>query len=367
MNLYSISESVQKMKAEGKRVIEFNVGDPDQRLDRRISAALTKSIDEGETHYSSAFGIPELRKGIAETYRTTPDHVFVSPGSKTAIFLAMKVLLRPGDNVVIPTPSWSAYELIARDFGADSRLLPTLHPDWRIDADGLGKSVDEKTKLVILCNPGNPTSRIIETDVLEPVAKVCADRNIIILSDECYADIAFKKVPSMRDISMERGASVITVGSFSKTFAMTGLRVGWAIADPKIVNELGKLAQHSYTNVPVPNQRAAISALGVKANLSEYMRGIYLRRANAAMEALEYSGLYVPKPDAPFYLFPKYSGNVEELAGRLIRRGVAVVPGTSFGPHPNHFRIALTVSDEALGNESPLEEGLRIISEEAAR
>lgn len=353
--LYEISEKTIKLESEGKKIIKFNLGDPDQPTPPEIIEAAYEAMKRGKTKYASSFGEKKLREGLANIHKVSADNVVITPGSKWAVFSAMYILLKKGDNVVIPTPYWTAYELIAKSFGAKTRFLRTnFNSNWEINPEKLEDLIDNKTRLIILSNPNNPTSKVYDGKVLSKIVQIANDKGIKILSDEVYSDISFLETKSILDY----GDNHILVKSFSKTFAMTGWRIGYVVVKKALAGEIMKLNQITLTNVPVFIQEAALKALELRQEIAKKIQEEYHRRANLAFNLLSESNMKFSRPDAPFYLFPKYDDlDSERFALDLLDKGVAITPGTSFGDYREHFRIALTVP------EDEIELGLRKICE----
>ena len=353
--LYEISEKVIKLENEGKKIIKFNLGDPDQPTPIAIIEAAYEAMKNGKTKYSSAAGEKKLRETLAEIHGVSADNIVITAGSKWAIFAAMYLLLKRGENVIIPTPHWTAYDLTAKSLGAEIKFLRTeLESDWKIDLEKLEKLADDKTRLIILNNPNNPTSKVINEKVIEKIVSIADEKEITILSDEVYTDISFVKTKSVLEFSPDH----VIVKSFSKTFAMTGWRIGYIIANKELVEKIVKLNQITLTNVPVFIQDGALKALELRHEIIQKIRGEYRRRADLACKILSKTDLKFSKPEAPFYLFPKQEGlDSEKFAFDLLDKGVAVAPGTSFGNYREHFRLALTVPDDEV------KLGLKIISE----
>ena len=258
----------------------------------------------------------------------------------------MYLLLKKGDNVVVPTPHWTAYELTAKSLGAEVRFLRTeIDSNWKIDVEKFEDLVDEKTRLIILSNPNNPTSKVIDDKVLDGIVQMANNKEIAILSDEVYSDISFVKTKSILDFDDGH----ILVNSFSKTFAMTGWRVGYTIVEKELAEKMMKLNQITLTNVPVFVQQAALKALELKQEMTNKIREEYRRRADLACDILSKTKIKFSRPDAPFYVFPKYDNlNSERFALDLLDKGVAITPGIAFGDYLEHFRIALTVPEEEI-------------------
>ena len=353
--LYEISEKTLKLERQGKKIIKFNIGDPDQSTPRKIIDAAYEAMKSGKTKYSFAAGEPKLREELACIHGVSTENVVITPGSKWAIFSLMYLLLKNEGNVVIPSPYWTSYELIAKNLGAEVRLLRTdLEANWKINVEKLEELIDRKTKLLILNNPNNPTSKVIDEKTLEKIIQIANDKKIMIVSDEVYLNTSFVDTRSILDFSGEH----ILVNSFSKTFAMTGWRVGYVVVNKDLADRLTKLHQITLTNIPVFIQEAALKALELRQEIANKIRENYKRRADEASKILSESELKFAEPDAPFYFFPKHDNlDSEKFALDLLDEGVAVVPGTAFGQYREYFRIALTISDEEI------ERGLKKICE----
>jgi len=344
--LYEINEKAIKLENEGKKIIKLNLGDPDLETPREIVEAAYDAMKRGKTKYSSAYGEKSLREKIAEYHGVSADNVVITPGSKWGVFATMYLLLKNGGNVVVPTPYWTAYELTARTLGAETRLVKTeLASDWKIDFEAFERSIDKQTRMIILNNPNNPTSKVMDAADMDRIVQIANEQKITILSDEVYADISFVKTKSILDYS----GSHVMVSGFSKMFTMTGWRIGYVIANKELIDKIGKLNQITITNVPVFIQEAALKALGMHDEITSKIKKVYQKRAKVASEILSKAKLEFTKPEAPFYVFPRRRGlDSERFALDLLDKGVAIAPGTSFGDYREHFRISLTVPDDEL-------------------
>ena len=353
--LYETNETAMKLEAEGKRIVKLDIGDPDEPTSPQIIDTALKAMKSGRTKYSSASGEKRLREKLAAIHGVPPDNVIVTTGSKWGAFSTMFLLLKPGDNIVLPSPHWSAYELIARNLGAETRHLRTrLCENWRIDTEKLQLLIDQRTRLLVLNNPNNPNSKVIDERTISEMTQISDDKGIKVLADEVYSDISFVKTKSILDFC----ASNILIKSFSKTFAMTGWRIGYAIAEKPLIERMTKLNQITLTSVPAFIQDAALTALELKDEIAEKSRQKYQKRADLACDLLTRTNMKFSKPDAPFYLFPKREGlDSERFALDMLHRGVAITPGTAFGDYKEHFRIALTAPD------NDIRQGLNTICE----
>jgi aspartate aminotransferase len=344
--LYEINEKALKLESEGKKIIKLNIGDPDLETPPEIIEAAYDAMKNGKTKYSSAFGEKRLREKLASIHKVYADNVVITPGSKWGIFSVMYLLLKNGGNVVIPTPYWTAYELAAKNIGAETRFVKTeLDSNWKIDLETLESLIDKDTRMIILNNPNNPTSGVIEEKVFDGIVQIANEKGITILSDEVYADISFIKTKRILDY----GGDHILVTGFSKTFTMTGWRLGYVIANTEFVEKIAKLNQITISNVPVFIQEAALKALELRSELTEKIRDVYRERAKLASNMLSKSKLEFSEPSAPFYVFPRRRGlDSERFALSLLDNGVAVAPGTAFGDYREHFRISLTAPRDNL-------------------
>ncbi len=339
--LYEINEKALKLQSQGKKIIKLNLGDPDLSTPDVIIEAAYESMKRGKTKYSSSYGELPLREKLAKIHHVSADNIVITPGSKWGVFSTMFLLLKGGGNVIIPTPYWTAYDLIAKAIGAETRLLRTeLEDDWAIDLGKLEDLIDAKTRIIILNNPNNPTSKVLDDEVLDGVVDIANQHGVTILSDEVYGTIAFTKTKSILDYAVNN--HVLTTG-FSKTFTMTGFRIGYIVAAKELVDKITRLNQITINNVPVFIQDAALKALELEKQLATKIKQEYQKRAKMASKKLNAAGLEFTEPQAPFYVFPRKKGlDSEKFTLELLDKGVAVAPGTAFGDYREHFRISLT-------------------------
>ncbi len=346
--LYEINEKALKLESEGKKIIRLNLGDPDMATPPEIVEAAYASMKAGKTKYSSSYGELKLRQKIAEVHGVKAENVVITPGSKWAIFSTMFLTMKNGGNVIVPTPYWTAYDLIAKTIGAKTKLLKTeLEDGWKIDLGKLESLIDSETKMIILNNPNNPTSKVMDSETLDGVVEIANRKGITILSDEVYGAIAFNKTKSILDYGAD--SKHILSNGFSKTFTMTGWRIGYIVANKMLIDNVTKLNQITFNNVPVFIQEAAMKGLELHKQIAENIKAKYKQRADLASKKLSAAGFKFTKPDAPFYVFPKRDGlDGEKFTLGLLDRGVAVAPGTSFGDYREHFRISLTAPDDQI-------------------
>jgi aspartate aminotransferase len=346
--LYEINEKALKLESEGKKIIRLNLGDPDLATPPEIVEAAYAAMKAGKTKYSSSYGEKKLREKIAEVHGVKAENVVIMPGSKWGIFATMFLMMKNGGNVIIPTPYWTAYDLIAKTLGAKTKLLKTeLEDEWKVDLDKLESLIDKDTKMIILNNPNNPTSKTMDTETLDGVVELANKKGITILSDEVYGAISFAKTKSILEYDGE--CKHILSNGFSKTFTMTGWRIGYLIANKMLIDNVTKLNQITFNNVPVFIQDAALKGLELHKQIASNIKAKYKERADLASTKLAQAGFKFTKPDAPFYVFPKLDGlDGEKFTLELLDKGVAVAPGTSFGDYREHFRISLTAPDDQI-------------------
>jgi aspartate aminotransferase len=278
--LYEINEKALKLESQGKKIIKLNLGDPDLATPNEIIEAAYASMKRGKTKYSSSYGELPLREKLAKIHGVSADNVVITPGSKWGVFATMYLLLKEGGNVLIPTPYWTAYDLIAKSLGAEVKLLKTeLENNWRIDLEKLEKLVDHNTRMIILNNPNNPTSKIMDDEVLDGVVELANQKGITILSDEVYGAIAFTKTKSILDYGGNK--HILTTG-FSKTFTMTGWRIGYIVAKKELIDRITRLNQITINNVPVFIQEAALKGLELQKQIAIKIKKTYQERARMA-------------------------------------------------------------------------------------
>jgi aspartate aminotransferase len=346
--LYEINEKALKLESEGKKIIRLNMGDPDLATPPEIVEAAYASMKAGRTKYSSSYGELNLRQKIAELHGVKTENVVITPGSKWAIFSTMFLMLKNGGNVIIPTPYWTAYDLIAKSFGAKTKLLRTeLEDGWKIDLNQLEGLIDKETKMIILNNPNNPTSKVMDPKTLDGVVELANKKGVTILSDEVYGAISFVKTKSILDYDKE--CKHILSNGFSKTFTMTGWRIGYLIANKMLIDQITKFNQITINNVPLFIQDAALKGLELHKQIASNIKAKYKQRADLASTKLTAAGFKFTKPEAPFYVFPKLDGlDGDKFTLNLLDKGVAVAPGSAFGDYREHFRISLTAPDDQI-------------------
>ena len=348
-----LSSTIKEIKPSGIRkffdlladmgdVTALTVGQPDFVTPWHIREAAIQSLERGHTYYTSNAGLPELRLEITRYMKRrfgvdyAPSETLVTVGGSEAIDVAIRTLVNPGDEVIVPTPSFVCYEPIAKMAGAEVVTIETKAENgFKLTADELRAAITDKTKILVLPYPNNPTGAILERADLEALAEVLRDTNIAILSDEIYAELTYgKKHISIAEIEGMRERTIIASG-FSKTYAMTGWRLGYLLAPEPWIKQMTKLHQYAIMCAPTASQFAAVEALRAGDSDIAEMSAEYNRRRVYIYEGLREIGLDVIMPEGAFYIYPYIGGfglSSEEFCERLLREEkCAIVPGTAFG------------------------------------
>ena len=355
----AISNLVSQMKAEGVDIVSFSMGEPDFTTPENVIDACCDSLHSGFTHYTPSLGIPALRKAVADMTRETDgvpcqaSNVLITP-CKQAIFMIALAYIDPGDEVILADPSWVSYEACIRLAGGVPVYVPTRFEDnFVLDPALVESKITPRTKMIILNTPSNPTGAVIPADVLKQIADIAMARGIKVLSDEIYSSIVYEgrhtsiaSFPGMFD-------NTLIVSGLSKSFAMTGWRLGWAIAPEDDIKAINKLQSHSISCAVSFVQEAAVEAITGPQQSKYDMVAEFRRRRDLAMDLIsEIPGVECNVPQGAFYIFPKYNRDIPsaKLAETLLREGhVAVTPGTAFGPGgEGFFRISYAASEEQI-------------------
>lgn len=356
-----LSDTVVNIKPSGIRkffdiantmddVISLGVGEPDFRTPWQIRSAGIRSLERGKTRYTSNRGLEEFREEISRYVKRkynlsyAPDkEILVTVGGSEAIDAAIRAIINPGDEIIIPQPSYVCYEPMTRLAGGVPVILDTkAENDFKITKKELIENITEKTKALILPYPCNPTGAIMESEDLEQIAEVLRDKNIIVISDEIYAELTFggirhtsiAEIPGMRE-------RCIVINGFSKAFSMTGWRLGYAMGPAEIIAQVTKIHQYAIMCAPTTSQYAAIEAMRSCDAEVERMCEEYDARRKIIVNGFCELGLPCREPKGAFYAFPsiKSTGlSSEEFCERLLySKRVAVVPGTAFGDSGEGF------------------------------
>ncbi|MBE6576018.1 MAG: aminotransferase class I/II-fold pyridoxal phosphate-dependent enzyme [Ruminococcaceae bacterium] len=363
-----LSSTVQDIKPSGIRkffdllenmedVVALTVGQPDFATPWHIREAGIASLEQGKTYYTSNAGTIDLRRAIAEylerrfDLRYNAEHeVIVTVGGSEAIDLAFRALINPGDEVIVPTPSFVCYGPLAELCHGKPVYIETKAKDnFKLTAQDLRAAITPKTKLLVLPFPNNPTGAIMTREDLESIAAVLRDTNIMVLSDEIYGELTYgRRHISVASIDGMAERTIIASG-FSKAYAMTGWRMGYLAAPAELARQMLKIHQYAVMCAPTTSQFAAIEAMRNGDEDIEYMAAEYNRRRRYIVKGLREIGLPCFEPEGAFYVFPEIGAlglSSEEFCERLLQEsGVAIVPGTAFGAGGEGFaRISYAYS-----------------------
>ncbi|HYU06574.1 MAG TPA: pyridoxal phosphate-dependent aminotransferase [Thermoplasmata archaeon] len=363
-----ISELVTEMKARGEKVVSLAIGEPDFATPAHIVEAAKKALDDGYTKYTPAPGIKELREAIAEKSQkenkipAKPENVIVAP-TKHTLFLTCMALLDRGDEALIPDPGWVSYGPMVTLAGAKPVPVRAADEDGFVpSAETVAQAITPHTRLLMLNSPSNPGGSVYSRDAMRALADLAKDRDLIVVSDEIYEKILYDGVhvsPASLDGMFER---TVTVHGFSKTYAMTGWRLGWLVAPTPLFREIVKVQEHTITCATAFAQKAGVAALrGPTAPLEAMVAEFRARRDLVMKELAKIDRLSTDRPTGAFYVFPKVDVRLHSatLCERILKEAsVAVTPGSAFGQAgEGHIRISYAASRETIT------EGVRRIGE----
>ncbi len=362
----AIDTMFKQMKAEGQDVIGFGAGEPDFSTPDPIKLIGIKSITNNETKYTSATGTLELREAICKRLQIDygvsyePHQVAASNGAKVCVCVALQVLCEPGDEVILPAPYWVSYIELVRMIGAVPVIVEGREEDnFQITPDQLEKAITPKTKAIIFNNPSNPTGMIYSPHDLKKIADVLVKNEVYIIADEIYADLIYDgKFSSMASLGDEIKRYTILINGVSKSYAMTGWRIGYVAAPENIAKVIGNFLSHSTGSPCSISQKAAAFALTEEVDSVEEMRLAFMRRRNIMVEGINsVEGVSCLNPQGAFYvmmnisqcfgrtMYGKKIETCEDFCSLFLKFGkVAVVPGTSFGA-PKFVRWSYAASE----------------------
>jgi aspartate aminotransferase len=347
----------KQLEATGKKIIHMEVGEPDYPPPRNVKSALIKSFESSHYHYTETKGILKLRQAIANKFQngTREDQVIVTAGARFAVFSAFASLLKMGDEVISIEPAWPAYRECADFTGAKINFLKTtLEQQWIPDVETLASMINPSTKMIIINYPNNPTGRVLDEKTIEKIVSLAKDNNMYMLSDEVYSDYAFNGFKSILEYGYDKS---IMISSFSKGHAMTGFRVGYAIANKDIVDKMAKVQATALTSVAEPMQYSALAALEGSTNDPSQNQKKMKKRLDLICNRLRKISFGFFEPEGAMYVYPKFKNGIEgddiTVVERLLDLGVAVAPGSGFG---DSYRRFIRIS--GCQPEDVLQEGL---------
>ena len=359
-----VSADAERLRGEGVDVVDFGAGEPDFPTPDNIKQAAVRAVEQNFTKYTAAGGTLELKKAVCEMHARDfgtdykPNECMITVGGKHAIFNLTQALVNPGDEVVIPVPYWVTYQDVVNYAGGKCVFVDTDEArGFILTADMLEPHLTARTKLVIVNSPSNPSGAVVERAEFERIYRLTSARGIYLMTDECYCKFLYDSEPY--SIASLPGAkeTVLVAGSLSKTYAMTGWRIGFGLLPPAIVQAMTKLQSHSTSNPCSISQKAAVEALRGPQESVGIMLAEYRRRRDFVVARLRaIPGVQCNEPRGAFYVYPNVSvaigkngiANTLEFSERLLAEGhVAVVPGEAFGTN-QHIRISYATSFKEL-------------------
>ncbi len=350
-------------KEQGKKLIHLEIGRPDFNTPQNIIDACKKALDEGKVHYCANAGIIELRKSIAKKYKErynldydAATQVIVTNGVAEAIYTAIRALLDPGDQILVPNPTWINYEIVPQTGFIEPVDYPLNEANgFRPTVEELEKLVTPRTKAIVLVNPSNPTGKLTPRDGLVKIAEFAKKHDLIVLADEVYEDIVYKPAEftcfASLDDMQER---TVILNGFSKSYSMTGWRIGYAVGPAKMINAMLRLHQYALTSVNTFAQYGALEAYEGPQDSLHAMHAEFEKRKNFIYQAIcDTDGLSCSEPEGAFYLFisVKELGltGIEASDILLSEYGIVTVPGESFGSEgAGYFRMSYASSMDDL-------------------
>ncbi|MFQ6011153.1 MAG: aminotransferase class I/II-fold pyridoxal phosphate-dependent enzyme [Nitrososphaerales archaeon] len=350
----SVFTTAKRMEARGDEIIHLEVGEPDLPPPQPVLEELSRAVGSGLTRYTETRGVHELIDAITSQISRkhkvsiTEEQVIVTPGGRFAIYGAIVTMIKPGDEVIIVEPAWPAYrdcvELVG---GKISPIITSVEDGWEMSAEAVLNSITKATKMIIINQPSNPNGKIPSKDFLDQIAKVAQEEKITILSDEVYNQYAYKPFTSILEFT---DTPYILINSFSKSYSMTGYRIGYAVSDTETVRKISALQSVALTSVPEFVQYAAIKALDQDSFVKDARKEMEKRRA-LVCEELRRLPVTFKEPDGGFYVFPRIDKerDIERLLMRILEeKKVALAPGSAFGPFEDYFRLAFCQPEELL-------------------
>lgn len=380
-----ITTRAKAMKEEGIDVISLAAGEPDFDTPPEIVEACCRSLREGFTRYTPIGGIPELTSAICDKFERdndlayTPDQVLVSCGAKHSLFNAFMALLNPGDEVLVPSPAWVSYPEMIRLAGGIAVFVPSSEEDgFLVDPDMLSPYLTSRTKALIINSPCNPTGGAYEKGELEALGEFALRHGLFLISDEIYEKLVFGGFRHfcIASLSPELRASTLVINGFSKSYAMTGWRLGYAAGPTEVIKAMRTIQGHSTSNPTSFAQKGAVAALQCPPEVVGRMVEEFEKRLDFIVGRLSAIGeLTCSKPRGTFYAFPNFSGyygrrwekgtissSLQMSAFLLEKAGVALIPGGAFGAD-DHQRLSFATSLEDLGQAAGrIEDGLKLLA-----
>jgi len=357
---FEVLAKARALEKQGKEIVHLEIGEPDFDTPKNIKDAAVKALTSGYTHYTPSAGMPELRQAVADYISKTrkldvkPEEVVVTPGAKPIMFFSILALVNPGDEVLYPNPGFPIYESLINFVGAKPVPIPLKEEnDFSLDPEYVKKMITKKTKMIILNSPENPTGGVVTREQLKVIADCIANRNdVFVLSDEIYSRIIYEgKHESITQFSGMKDKTILLDG-FSKTYAMTGWRLGYGVMRKDLAEKVAQLMTNSNSCTCAFTQLAGVEALTGPQKEPERMDKEFKKRREVIVPGLNnIEGITCKKPHGAFYVFPNITEtgmDCRKLGDHLLyNAGVAVLPGTSFGKYgEGYLRLSFANSVE---------------------
>ena len=351
----AISTLASELEAEGADVVDLSVGEPDFPTPGNVVAAGKEALDAGHTKYTPSAGISELREAIAEKLADDglaygAEEVIVTPGGKQALFEAVQTLVAEGDEVCLLDPAWVSYEAMAKIAGGSLTRVDLSAHDFQLEPalDELAKAVSDDTTLLIVNSPSNPSGAVYSRAALEGIRDLAVEHDITVISDEIYESITYDVEATSLGTLSGMAERTVTVNGFSKTYSMTGWRLGYLAAPAALIDQASKLQSHSVSCATNFVQHAGIEALRNTDRAVSEMAGAFEKRRDLLVELLEERGVDVPIPDGAFYLMIPVADDDQPWCEEALEEAhVATVPGSAFGT-PGYARVSYAASTDRL-------------------
>lgn len=361
----TINAKANELKAQGKDIISLAAGEPDFPPPDHVLDAARKAIEQKITRYTAVAGIPELLEAVGRYFKkfyhidTAREQVIVTNGGKQGLFNLCQILLNPGDEVLLPIPYWVSYPAMVQLAGGIVKTVPTqAESNFLVSVKGLENALSPKTKVLILNSPSNPTGCHYNQDQLDEIITWALDNNLFVISDEIYDRLVYSpaKPASAAKWLANKPEQIAIVNGLSKSFALTGVRIGYVLSAPHIIKALIKIQGQSTSNICTIAQHAALAALNGAFDFLEEKRKIFQNRRDKALALIkDWPNTNCPTPDGAFYLFPKVSGlygdqikdSTEMCTYLLDEAGVALIPGAAFGDD-QCIRLSYATDDKTL-------------------
>ena len=344
-----LSQIRKMFEITNPNAINLGIGEPDFNVPENIKQAMKNSIDDNDTHYTPNKGYIELREAIVDKFKkdngieTNPDNIIVTVGASEALYMCAQAFIESGDEVILPNPSFLSYEACVKL--ADGKIIPVdckMENEFKLKADDVLEKITKNTKAIMLNSPSNPTGAVMEKEDIKAIADLSMDNDFLIISDEIYEKIIYDK---KHYSPAKYSDNVITLNGFSKTYAMTGLRIGYLTANEEYTEELLKIHQYNIACASTVSQRGAYEALTGPQDEVTKMVNEFKNRRDLIVKRLNEMGYETVNAEGAFYVFPKIED--KEFVQKAAEAGVITVPGAAFGSNgENHVRMSYANSYE---------------------